>query len=156
MGRGCFNALVQSSHSHCRGRNRIPRNLLDDLANKGGALAQMTLGPGRLWLDDAGLGFLYCAKSVGLARCWTVHRLQRAGGSEGILQEVRRTWPLLSPTARPVRGVSLAILTELGDVEMCWSMELSVVVEIGNVKSSRVGILCVRVSSLGNCGSRGG
>jgi len=72
--------------------------------------------------------------------CWTVHRLQR-GGSEGILQEVRRTWPLLSPTARPERGVSLAILTEV-DVEML----VDGVVggrEVGSQKFEG-GILCVR------------
>jgi hypothetical protein len=53
-----------------RNRNRIPRNLLDDLTDESSALAQVTLGLGRLWLDDAGLGFLYCAK-----KGWVSHVL---------------------------------------------------------------------------------
>ena len=40
----------------------------------------------------------------------SVHRLPV---QKGILQEVRRTWPLLGPTAMPLREVSLAILTEV-------------------------------------------
>lgn len=39
-------------------RRRIPRNLLDDLADESGALAQVTLGLGWLRADGATLGFL--------------------------------------------------------------------------------------------------
>ncbi len=39
-------------------RCRIPRNLLDDLANEGGALAQVTLGLRWPSAGNAGLGFL--------------------------------------------------------------------------------------------------
>lgn len=36
----------------------VPRNLLDDLPDKGGPLAQVALGPRHAGLDDSGLGFL--------------------------------------------------------------------------------------------------
>jgi hypothetical protein len=39
-------------------RCRIPRNLLDDLADESGALAQVTLGLGWLRADSTALGFL--------------------------------------------------------------------------------------------------
>jgi hypothetical protein len=36
----------------------VPRNLLDDLTDEGGPLAQVALCPGDLGLDDSGSGFL--------------------------------------------------------------------------------------------------
>lgn len=43
--------------SSLEGRNS-PSNLLDDVANESGALAQVTLGPADAGLDDASGGFL--------------------------------------------------------------------------------------------------
>lgn len=40
------------------GGQGLPSNLLDDVADEGGALAQVTLGAGDTGLDDAGGGFL--------------------------------------------------------------------------------------------------
>lgn len=40
------------------GNQHLPSNLLDDVADEGGALAQVTLGAGDTGLDDAGGGFL--------------------------------------------------------------------------------------------------
>lgn len=39
-------------------KSDLPSNLLDDLADESGALAQVTLGPGDTGLDDTGGGFL--------------------------------------------------------------------------------------------------
>lgn len=36
----------------------LPSNLLDDLTDESGALAQVTLGSGNTGLDDTGSGFL--------------------------------------------------------------------------------------------------
>lgn len=36
----------------------LPSNLLDDVTNESGALAQVTLGPADAGLDDASSGFL--------------------------------------------------------------------------------------------------
>lgn len=40
------------------GKQYLPSNLLDDVADEGGALAQVTLGAGDTGLDDTGGGFL--------------------------------------------------------------------------------------------------
>ena len=60
---------------------RLPRNLLDNLPNKGSPLAQVTLRPRWLWFDNSSLGFL--SRIDVLAS-------PSPSNSEGILQEVRR------------------------------------------------------------------
>lgn len=49
---------VLPSEGHFEGEQDLPSNLLDDVADEGGALAQVTLGAGDAGLDDAGGGFL--------------------------------------------------------------------------------------------------
>ena len=44
------------------GKENLPSDLLDDVANKGGALAEMALGPRNAGLGDAGSGLLYLGK----------------------------------------------------------------------------------------------
>lgn len=44
--------------SYPQRKSDLPSNLLDDLTDESGALAQVTLGPGDTGLDDTGSGFL--------------------------------------------------------------------------------------------------
>lgn len=101
------------------GERHLPSNLLDDVADESGALAQVTLGAGDTGLDDAGGGFLHCGNRPIIS--FKVHRprtASRRGGQRrdpprGETGRIQRTWPLLMPTIRPERAVaSLAILTE--------------------------------------------
>lgn len=100
-------------------RDDVPSNLLDDVPNECGALAQVALGAGDTGLNNAGGGFLnmtnresisfvvsiVCAEIGGTSR--DPPRGETADDGELFFQ---RTWPLLMPTIRPERaGASLAI-----------------------------------------------
>ena len=72
MTRRSYGASLQITHqiSLCspkvkmgEGRKSIPRNLLDDLTNESGLLAQVTLGSADSWLDNTSLGFLQFTKN---------------------------------------------------------------------------------------------
>lgn len=68
----------------------LPSNLLDDVADEGGALAQVTLGAGDTGLDDAGGGFLQFWNRPIIS--FKVHHPQLPREEEGsaeILHEVR-------------------------------------------------------------------
>lgn len=51
----------------------LPSDLLDDLPNESGALAQVTLGARDTGLNDARGGLLYCGKQTG-NQLFNVHR----------------------------------------------------------------------------------
>lgn len=68
----------------------LPSNLLDDLTDESGALAQVALGPGDTSLGDTRSGLLYPLEKIDVS----VHRLRsflvsRAKESAEILHEVR-------------------------------------------------------------------
>lgn len=72
------------------GEYHLPSNLLDDVADEGGALAQVTLGAGDTGLDDAGGGFLQFWNRPIIS--FKVHHPQLPREEEGsaeILHEVR-------------------------------------------------------------------
>lgn len=93
----------------------LPSNLLDDLTDESGALAQVALGSGDTGLDDAGGGFLLKSQkhakgqrpSSAEAASWVRFRSRDPPRGE----TVTRTWPRFRPTVRPDRaGASLAIV----------------------------------------------
>lgn len=55
----------------------IPRNLLNNLSDESGTLAQMTLGSANSWFADSGLGFLYSRENDVLARWVHLHHEKR-------------------------------------------------------------------------------
>jgi hypothetical protein len=67
-------ALANRTPDIFRARNNVPSNLLDDLADESGALAQVTLGAGNSWLDNSSLGLLYIVTCISPN---SVHHLTR-------------------------------------------------------------------------------
>ena len=55
---GTARSATPSRGGEREGEQHLPSNLLDDVADESGALAQVTLGAGNTGLGDAGGGFL--------------------------------------------------------------------------------------------------
>lgn len=128
----------------------LPSNLLDNVADEGGALAQVTLGARDTGLDDAGGGFLHFGNRPIIS--FKVHhpRPPREDGSAEILHEVRlgfSTYVALVDADNQARTGSCF----LGHVDG-W---LWVVVDGGMVRSLRGGNLATAKSfrtSASGCG----